>query len=239
MLTNKLQKIIDLLIEKLNNGSPFNSDNETQFMNVEVQMTNMLNKKQFKHLFNNTFDSIPLNYDSVFLIKIVYDNKNYVYSLLVCESCSKIYIMDNNDITQTFEIKDALKPLLDLYKSLKNVNEMSVTGNVAGYNTPFAFSDNEAEKNKRIKKGLKSTGYTIVKEDFREDNYQPTARQQIFDKLSEINAKLFELEKIMTQVMKIKNEQGIKKVSDTLKNKINKIDKRVDYIKQEIKHFNT
>ena len=40
---------------------------------------------------------------------------------------------------------------------------MTVTGNVAGYNTPMAFSTKSDEKKKK-KKLTKSTGYSVVEE---------------------------------------------------------------------------
>ena len=43
------------------------------------------------------------------------------------------------------------------------IEEITVTGNVAGYNTPFAFSGNKGKK-KKNKVSTNSTGYNIVKE---------------------------------------------------------------------------
>ena len=47
----------------------------------------------------------------------------------------------------------------------ESLEEITTTGDVAGYLTPFAFSDNsEEEKKKRLKRIKKSTGYTAVTE---------------------------------------------------------------------------
>jgi len=47
----------------------------------------------------------------------------------------------------------------------ESLEEISTTGDVAGYLTPFAFSDNsDEEKKKRLKRIKKSTGYTAVTE---------------------------------------------------------------------------
>ena len=46
----------------------------------------------------------------------------------------------------------------------KELDEMTVTDDIAGYDTPHAFSGNEKNRKKRLKKGLKSSGYPIVSE---------------------------------------------------------------------------
>ena len=43
------------------------------------------------------------------------------------------------------------------------LEEITVTGNIAGYNTPFAFSGNKGNKKKK-KVSTNSTGYSVVKE---------------------------------------------------------------------------
>ena len=43
------------------------------------------------------------------------------------------------------------------------LEEITVTGDIDGYNTPFAFS--KKDNKKKLKKGLKSYGYSMVKED--------------------------------------------------------------------------
>ena len=45
----------------------------------------------------------------------------------------------------------------------EELDEMTVTGNVDGYMTPFAFTGNEGKKKKK-KISTNSTGYNIVKE---------------------------------------------------------------------------
>ena len=45
----------------------------------------------------------------------------------------------------------------------ESLEEITTTGDVAGYSTPFAFSSKEDEKKKK-KRLTKSTGYSVVKE---------------------------------------------------------------------------
>ena len=56
-----------------------------------------------------------------------------------------------------------IKSLTEEIIEEEDLEEMTATGNVAGYSTPFAFSSKEdkKKKKKRLKKG---TGYTFVTE---------------------------------------------------------------------------
>ena len=47
-----------------------------------------------------------------------------------------------------------------------NLEEATVTGNIEGYSTPFAFNSNNG-KNKKKKISTNSTGYNIVKRNFK------------------------------------------------------------------------
>ena len=61
--------------------------------------------------------------------------------------------------------KELVKKLTMELLDEEGLEEITTTGDVAGYLTPFAFSDNsEEEKKKRLKRIKKSTGYTAVTE---------------------------------------------------------------------------
>ena len=61
--------------------------------------------------------------------------------------------------------KELVKKLTMELLDEESLEEITTTGDVAGYLTPFAFSDNsEEEKKKRLKRIKKSTGYTAVTE---------------------------------------------------------------------------
>ena len=61
--------------------------------------------------------------------------------------------------------KELVKKLTIELLDEESIEEITTTGDVAGYLTPFAFSDNsEEEKKKRLKRIKKSTGYTAVTE---------------------------------------------------------------------------
>jgi hypothetical protein len=68
--------------------------------------------------------------------------------------------------TQKKKLADELNAKVsDMYKDAElKVDEMSTTGNVAGYNTPFAFSGKDSEE-KKGKRQADLTGYSVVNEE--------------------------------------------------------------------------
>ena len=92
----------------------------------------------------------------------------------------------------------------------KMVDEMNVTGNVQGYNTPHAFSGKDSEKSKG-KKQADLTGYTVVSENRWLDlkNEESTAQAKIGRGISNINKQLKEMERFLNWYGKIKSESGV------------------------------
>jgi hypothetical protein len=90
------------------------------------------------------------------------------------------------------------------------VDEMNVTGNVQGYNTPFAFNGKDGEK-KKAKRQADLTGYTPVNENrwlaLKQD--ESTAQSKIGRGISNINKQLKEMERFLNWYGKIKNESGV------------------------------
>ena len=96
------------------------------------------------------------------------------------------------------------------------VTETSTTGNVAGYETPNAFSgDKASDKKKERQNATSSTGYSIVQElynqnysAFKKDDSK-NSRQKVNGAIKEINRKLFEIERIIGRAAKLKTEDGV------------------------------
>ena len=59
--------------------------------------------------------------------------------------------------------KELVKKLTMELLDEESIEEITTTGDVAGYSTPFAFSSKEDEKKKK-KRLTRSTGYSVVKE---------------------------------------------------------------------------
>ena len=59
--------------------------------------------------------------------------------------------------------KELVKKLTIELLDEESLEEITTTGDVAGYSTPFAFSSKEDEKKKK-KRLTRSTGYSVVKE---------------------------------------------------------------------------
>ena len=67
------------------------------------------------------------------------------------------------EIKNKQSFSNLIKSLTTEILEQEDLEEITATGDVAGYNTPFAFSSKEDEKKKK-KRLTKSTGYSVVKE---------------------------------------------------------------------------
>ena len=67
--------------------------------------------------------------------------------------------------------KELIKKLTLELLDEESLEEITTTGDVAGYSTPFAFSSKEDEKKKK-KRLTKSTGYSVVSEDVDEKDFK-------------------------------------------------------------------
>jgi len=148
------------------------------------------------------------------------------------------------------------------------IDEMSTTGSAPGYNTPKAFSksgkedeNNNAEKvgmkkkaiSKRNTKKLKESAYKKMMSDmhgveylneavsYREFKQDPTCspQQKVNKGIAEVNKMLREMEKIVTNNLKLKNEMGVK--SDhfwkSTGSRFTKINERMTRISNKLKEL--
>ena len=95
----------------------------------------------------------------------------------------------------------------------KELSEASVTGDIAGYQTPYAFTGKSAKGKKKKKKiSTNSTGYNVVKEgkyhDYRNDE-SLTPKQKIGRSMREIRDSLKELNKLVKMNVRLKNELNV------------------------------
>ena len=104
---------------------------------------------------------------------------------------------------------ESINKLKEIIKGM--IDEMNVTGNVQGYNTPGAFTKKGSEKSKNKKLTKVSTGYTQVNENRwielkKEDS---PAYVKVNKGISNINKQLAEIEKFMGWYGRIKQENGV------------------------------
>lgn len=106
--------------------------------------------------------------------------------------------------------KEAIKEKIRSMIREKMMKEMNVTGNVDGYNTPFAFGKPGSEK-KKAKHQADLTGYTPVNENrwLELKNEETPANAKIDKGISNINKQLAEMEKFLNWYGRLKQENGV------------------------------
>lgn len=104
--------------------------------------------------------------------------------------------------------KESIQKLKEIIKGM--IDEMNVTGNVQGYDTPKAFGKPGSEK-KTAKKAADAVGYSVVSENRwielkKEDS---PAYIKVNKGISNINKQLAEIEKFMGWYGRLKQENGV------------------------------
>ena len=95
----------------------------------------------------------------------------------------------------------------------KKIGEATTTGNIAGYETPMAFTGGKGKgKKKKREIATNSTGYNIVKEgkyhDYRNDDTL-TSKQKIGRSMREVRDSLLHLEGLVKMNIRLKNELNV------------------------------
>ena len=81
------------------------------------------------------------------------------------------------EIKNKKHFSEIIKSLTEEILDEEELDEMTVTGNVAGYNTPFAFSDGGKKDKKKKKKMVKnSTGFIPVNEALNEKDLKQVTK---------------------------------------------------------------
>lgn len=111
------------------------------------------------------------------------------------------------------KLKELVRQLVKEIESEENeLDEMTTTGNVSGYNTPAAFTKpgSEKKKNKRLEK---ATGGTIVGEGVNRWNElrknEGTPNQKIGVGIRNMRSQLQEIEQFIEWYSKLKTENGL------------------------------
>jgi len=85
------------------------------------------------------------------------------------------------------QLRSFIRGVLDEYMKEKedDLEEITTTGDVDGYSTPHAFSDDEEKKKKKMKTALDAVGYEFVNEEL-ESNDVKLIRKLIRDEVASI-----------------------------------------------------
>lgn len=152
------------------------------------------------------------------------------------------------------ELKQLIKKLVsEIIEEETELSEMNTTGNVDGYQTPYAFSgSDEKTHKKKIKSNAEVFDYTISKESnyntikinegkslyhmVRDHpDYSPTQKVGVL--VREINRNINEISKIINLVSRYKSENKINSVKywRTTQRYLGTIDEKIKIISQKMK----
>lgn len=135
----------------------------------------------------------------------------------------------------------------ELFKEIESeqeIDEVTTTGNVAGYNTPAAFKKTDGRgkddenDDEYIDRLNKSTGYTRVNENRYHElrKSEGTPNQKIGVGIREMRKQISEMEKFVEWYGKIKNESGLdsqdywrrtQRHLNVMREKLNKLSKKI------------
>lgn len=140
-----------------------------------------------------------------------------------------------------------------LEKKLKEVEEeieeISVTGGGEAYNTKYAFGDLDDEDVEKsgYKKVKESKFKTFAKASFLNEisykdyknNSDFSAKQKVNKSIKEVSSKLFRIERIINQNIKLKTEEGIdnKQYWKSTRKNLYKISERMMRISEKLRKF--
>ena len=126
-----------------------------------------------------------------------------------------------------------------------DLDEMSVTGGVAGYQTPYAFSTRaQAKKKKKMKyesvqKAMDAKYAALIESysKFASGNPKHTPSQTVNGTIKEVAKKLQEIEQLVRYTSRLKNESGIagSTYGKSTQNALNKISERLLKISERVR----
>lgn len=177
-------------------------------------------------------------------------HKLYLEAIAATGSYIEPELLKTNKEVSNNHGQENIDPLVD-----DPLKEDSTTADVAGFESKFAFAPNT---NKATKYSLKN-GYTLAKEqteftklastihlsealynDYKNDE-SSTPRRKVNESIRKINSHLFQIEQILRQNLKLKQEANITEAHywDTTKTNLRKISEKLSRVNNTIKHFNS
>lgn len=127
----------------------------------------------------------------------------------------------------------------EVLRKVRSMNEATTTGNVAGYQTPYAFSGEGDDEKK--KKAIERTGYTIVENRWLELKKDVTRSEnkKILDGVRHVRSQLSEIEKYLNWYGRLKKEGNITQEKHYKRSlhHMNKIKEQASRINQKIEQL--
>lgn len=156
------------------------------------------------------------------------------------------------------DVKKFIKRLKESqsYKKFKeDIDEISVTGNVAGYQTPKAFASSEKSFDKKAKEDADQLGFEVVPQKKNESLYKEAMKalheasykeykgdktrsvnEKINYSIKELNQALMQVERAVSHATRLKTEMAVDQRSlwRTSHNRLTKIGERLNRIGKKI-----
>ena len=134
---------------------------------------------------------------------------------------------------------------------LKELEEISVTGGGEAYDSKYAFADEEDENDNAEKAGYKKVKESKFKKlasasflnevSYKEYKKNPelSSKQKVNKSIKEVASKLFKIERIINQNIKLKTEEGIdnKQYWKSTRKSLYKISERMMRIGEKLRKF--
>ena len=110
------------------------------------------------------------------------------------------------------KLKDELEKYIVAYlqEEQEELDEMSTTASVPGYQTPYAFTDPKKDKKKK-KKQATAGGYKLAEIYYRDlkNDESRSPKQKVWHAVREVRDSLVHLEKTLNHTIRLKNELNI------------------------------
>jgi len=124
---------------------------------------------------------------------------------------NKLEDMLNEHIKNVKETPDSW--IIEYGKSEEDIDEVSVTGGGEAYNTPKAFkrkkkNDDDINESNFMRMAKQSFLSEASYKDYKKDE-SSTSKQKVNRAIKEINSRLFAIERLINQNVKLKTEDGV------------------------------
>ena len=140
-------------------------------------------------------------------------------------------------------LNSKLDELFDNELNADEITEDNVTGGGEAYNTKYAFKTNDEEEEDLDESIFKSMSKQMYLSEAKYRDYKQdeslSQRQKVNKSIKEVNGKLFRIERIIDQNVKLKTESGIdeSKYWESTKKNLMKIEGKMKRLAEKLRSF--